>query len=257
MRVCVLVAAIVWTHAIACAATTLPKVLIIGDSISMRYMEPLALRVQDKAEVVHNEGNAAHTRNGVEQLEAWLGDTKWEVIHFNFGLHDIKYVDHAGGDVASEEAGRLQVPLDDYRKNLTKIAERLKATGAKIIFATTTPFPETARRPMRSPADLQAYNEVALEVMKAQGIEVNDLHGVALPHLAKWQRRDNVHFIATGYNGLADAVAQAVLGALGMEYVKPAPVRKPKVIPQHPASDTVPKTAVPEHEHAVEPGGQA
>ena len=77
---------------------------------------------------------------GAEQIEKWLGDGKWDVIHFNFGLHDLKFVDEKGMNT-SPEKGKLQVPIEDYKKNLDALVSRMKKTGAKLIFATTTPVP--------------------------------------------------------------------------------------------------------------------
>ena len=73
------------------AESGLPKALIIGDSISNGYTPPLQEIMKDKAVVLHHPGNAAHTANGVAKLDEWLGDTQWDVSHFNFGLHDRKY----------------------------------------------------------------------------------------------------------------------------------------------------------------------
>jgi len=67
----------------------LPKVLIIGDSISIGYTPPLTEMLRGKAEVVHNPGNATHSAYGLKNLDAWLGDAKWDVIQFNHGLHDL------------------------------------------------------------------------------------------------------------------------------------------------------------------------
>ena len=110
------------------AASDLPRVLIIGDSISIGYMDPLVEILKGKAVVDHNEGNAQHSGYGLENLDAWLGTTHWDVIHFNFGLHDLKYVDDSGKNVKSKEAGHLQVSVVQYRKNLERIVKRLKKT---------------------------------------------------------------------------------------------------------------------------------
>ena len=77
--------------------------------------------------------------HGLAHLEAWLGDASWDVIHFNHGLHDLKYVDAQGKNTRSKEDGHIQIPLESYGENLEKIAKRLKQTGAHLIFATTTP----------------------------------------------------------------------------------------------------------------------
>ena len=69
----------------------LPRVLIIGDSISIGYQVPLREALKAKANVHRPPTNCGPTSRGVEQIDAWLGDGKWDVIHFNFGLHDVRH----------------------------------------------------------------------------------------------------------------------------------------------------------------------
>src|SRR5260221_7460827 len=67
----------------------LPRVLLIGDSISMGYTLPVRELLQGKANVHRIPENGSSTPVGVAKLKAWLGDGKWDVIHFNWGLHDL------------------------------------------------------------------------------------------------------------------------------------------------------------------------
>ena len=60
------------------------------------------------------------TEVGLEKMTAWLGDGKWDVIHFNFGLHDAKY--------SSETT--LRATREQYADNLRKLIAEMKATGA-------------------------------------------------------------------------------------------------------------------------------
>lgn len=192
----------------------LPKVLIIGDSISIGYMEPLAELLSEVAELEHNSGNAQHSRYGLDNLDQWLGDTEWAVIHFNHGLHDLKYVDDQGKNVSSKEEGHIQIPLHQYAKNMEAIAQRLKASGAHLIFATTTPYPADPEGPLREKDDAARYNKVALEIMSRNGIQINDLYMFALPQLEQIQRPRNVHFTEAGSRVLAEEVARHIREAL-------------------------------------------
>jgi len=203
------------TEAAPEAAADLPKVLVIGDSISIGYMEPLQEILKGEALVVHNPGNAAHSRNGLANLEQWLGEEKWDVVHFNHGLHDLKYVDSEGKNTRSRETGHVQIPLDEYERNMEGLVARLERTGAKLIFATTTPFPEGVEGPLREPEEVAKYNEAALGVMKKHGVAVDDLHGFCLPRLAELQRPNNVHFTPEGSRALAQEAAKHIRAALG------------------------------------------
>ncbi len=189
----------------------LPRVLLIGDSISIGYTLPVRARLAGKANVHRPRMNSGPTTRGLEHLESWLGAGKWDVIHFNFGLHDLKYMDDKG-TLVEVEKGRQQVPVDQYAANLDKIAARLKQTGAKVIFATTTPVPDGAKG--RIPADVVKYNEAALAVMKRHDIAIDDLYGFALPRLQEIQRPKDVHFTPAGSGKLAQEVVRHITAAL-------------------------------------------
>jgi acyl-CoA thioesterase-1 len=180
----------------------LPRVLLIGDSISMGYTEPVRRILAGKFNVHRIPENGGTTTRGVTNLEKWLGAGRWDVIHFNFGLHDIRIMD----------GGEHQVSLADYEANLRKVVERLKKTGARLIWASTTPVPEGKLNPVRRIADVPAFNQAALRVMRDNSIEVDDLYTLALAQLGKIQRPANVHFTDDGYEVLARQVAAAIAG---------------------------------------------
>lgn len=183
----------------------LPRVLLIGDSISIGYTLPVRKLLDGKANLHRIPANGGPTTRGLAGLDKWLGTGHWDVIHFNFGLHDLKFMD----------TGHQQVSLADYRANLEKIAGRLEKTGAKLIFATTTPVPYAdSLSPKRIPEDVVEYNRVALEVMSGHGIPIDDLYGFALPRLAKIQRPANVHYTGAGYETLAHQVAGSIESVL-------------------------------------------
>src|SRR5579862_6853691 len=71
----------------------LPRVLLIGDSISIGYTLPVRALLKGRANVVRPPLNCGMTDRGLKHLDEWLGSNHWDVIHFNFGLHDLKYLD--------------------------------------------------------------------------------------------------------------------------------------------------------------------
>jgi acyl-CoA thioesterase-1 len=189
----------------------LPRVLLIGDSISMGYTVPVRKRLEGKANVHRPAENCGPTTRGIKQIDTWLGDGKWDVIHFNFGLHDLKYVDDKGMLIETDK-GRQQVPIEEYEKNLRILVALLKKTKAKLIWCATTPVPPGA--PGRVAGDEVKYNEAAAKVMKEEGVDVNDLHAYAKARPAKNQRAKDVHYTDAGYQQLADEVAKVVEGKL-------------------------------------------
>ena len=190
----------------------LPRVLLIGDSISMGYTLPVRKLLAGKANVHRPRANCGPTTRGLQFLDEWLGDGKWDVIHFNWGLHDLKYMDDRGRLVPVEK-GHQQVPIEQYAKNLEELVKRLKKTGAKLIWASTTPVPEGATG--RVKGDEVRYNAVAKKIMDRYGVAIDDLYAAALPRLAEIQRPKNVHFTPQGSEFLAKHVAESILEALG------------------------------------------
>ena len=133
----------------------------------------------------------------------------WDVIHFNFGLHDLKRIDPETGKGSNNPDDPYQASPERYEAQLREIVRSLQKTGAHLIFATTTPVP-TGVRPYRAPEDAVEYNRIAVGVMEKAGIEVNDLYGLALPYLATLQQPENVHFTKDGSYALSLAVVQSV-----------------------------------------------
>lgn len=185
-------------------APGLPRVLLIGDSISIGYTIPVRKLFAGKANIHRIEGNAGPSSNGVFLIETWLGKQKWDVIHFNFGLHDLKRLDD----------GKHQVPIESYERYLGLIVQRLKRTGARLIWATTTPVPEGKVSPPRVPADVAAYNTAAARVMKENGVPVDDLYTFASGRLGEIQIPVNVHFTPKGSELLGKQVALVIEQAL-------------------------------------------
>ena len=207
-------------------APNLPRVLLIGDSISIGYTPPTRALLKGKVNLARIPTNGGPTTRGLSELDKWLSKGKWDVIHFNWGLHDLKYIDDKAKLVAPPK-GKQQVPPTQYEKNLIELVTRLKKSGAKLIFATTTPVPQGAGG--RIKGDAAKYNAIAVKVMKAHGVTVNDLYSFILPKLKTHQRPRNVHFLPQGSQALASEVAANILGALGIRSTKAARAPQPLI----------------------------
>jgi len=195
------------------------RVLIIGDSISIGYTQLVRARLGDSAVVLRpmrSDGikaeNCEGTTKGVAEIDRWLtiNGGKFDIIHFNFGLHDLKRISPVTGQSSDNPEHPPQVNLDKYIEQLELIIARLQTTDSRLIFATTTPVPIGKMRPHREPDDVVRYNVAAVKLMKAQGIEVNDLYSFSLPRLTDLQRPSNVHFTRVGSKVLAAEVVKAI-----------------------------------------------
>lgn len=191
----------------------LPRVLLIGDSISMAYTLPVRRLLAGKANVHRPPENCFDSRRGAYRLEGWLRGARWNLVYFNFGLHDLKYLDEQGRYVSPAEGAQV-TPLPAYAENLREIARRLRRRATHVIFATTTPIPTGAIG--RVEGDERRYNEAAIRVMREEGIEVHDLCEIARARQSEIQRPHDVHFSKEGSEYLAEAIASRIEQALQM-----------------------------------------
>lgn len=176
----------------------LPRILLIGDSISRGYTQFVREGLKGKANVHRAPENCGPTANGLKKIEIWLGDGKWDLIHFNFGIHD-----------------RI-TPTAVYSSNLEKLISRLQKTGAKLVWANTTPPANANNHEKFSPEDCDRLNAAAAVVMQKHGITTDDLFTVIRPHLAELQNPNDVHFKDEGYQILGQKVAQEISKTLGL-----------------------------------------
>ena len=174
----------------------LPRVLLIGDSVSGGYTLATRKLLAGRANVHKAPENCGPTSNGLKKLDVWLGDNeKWDVIHFNFGIHD------------------RATPIADYTHRLEQLIERMQKTGAKLVWASSTPIPDDPEK-KQTAASIVDRNQAAAEVMHQHGIPIDDLFTAITPHLATMQNPHDVHFNATGYDFLGQQVATSIETAL-------------------------------------------
>lgn len=207
----------------------LPKVFLYGDSISIGYTEYVRACLKGKADVyrLHENGSSSHEfiqkmetfRKALFQPDLKGGwNFKWDVIHFNVGLHDLKYVANGKLDKVN---GILVSTLEVYENKLRENIKYLKTTypNAKLVFATTTVVPDGELG--RFKGDELKYNKVALKVMEEYPeITVYDLHDCSIPISKEYQDfPGSVHYKADGYRLLGIEVAKQIAGVLQVQAV--------------------------------------
>ena len=195
------------------ADPALPNVLILGDSISIAYTLPVREKLRGKANVFRpmrpdkQPDNCGDTPLGLAKLDQWLGDTRWDVIHFNWGLWDLCYRHPESKEQGNRDKvnGKVSTPPEDYERNLEKLVARLKATGATLVWASTTVVPDGEAG--RFVGDDVKYNAIAARVMERHQIpdQRSACHeqGVCTRHVRQ-ARRCSLHhrrFRKTGRTG--------------------------------------------------------
>lgn len=196
-----------------------PKVLIIGDSISMGYTSHIKKGLAGKAQVFHNPGNAQHSGFGVQKVKEWVGEGDWDVIQFNWGLWDLCYrsTDSPVQGGRDKINGQITNSIDVYRANLDSIVTIMKQeTKAKLIFITTSYVPEDEEG--RFYEDAMEYNDAAIEVMEKHGVQVLDIYDESASiHRNYGMGSDNVHFKKEGYQQLANVILPVLKKLLNIE----------------------------------------
>ncbi len=174
----------------------LPRVLLIGDSVSCSYTVSARKTLAGKANVHRAPANCGSTLwGGIKNIDVWLGDGQWDVIYFNFGIHDCR------------------TPIADYTQRLEQLVGRMKKTGAKLIWAATTPIPDIPSKKMTA-ASIVERNQAAAEIMKKQGVAVDDLFAFITPHLSAVGKPNDVHFRAEGNAMLGKRAAESIEAVL-------------------------------------------
>ncbi|MBO5939860.1 MAG: hypothetical protein J6R18_01515 [Kiritimatiellae bacterium] len=184
-------------------ASSLPEILLIGDSIRIGYCAATAEALKGKAEVRWPKGNCQNSQNILITLPRWKGlVASPAIVQFNCGHWDAACWDGDADAITS---------LEEYARNIRKIIHRLRRywPEAKIVFATTTPMNPDGRngRNARTTESIRRYNEVAVSVAKAEGIAVNDLFSTT----EKWPSSDfsdYCHFNKAAAKRLGKIVAE-------------------------------------------------
>ena len=193
-----------------------PKILIVGDSISLGYTPYVREDLQGIAEVYHNRGNAQHTGTGLDSIETWIGTKDWDIIQFNWGLWDLCYrhPDSKTQGNRDKVHGTITYELEDYGKNLDSIVQWMKAkSDAKLIFVTTTYVPENEAG--RYQEDAIRYNQLAKRIMEENGVVINDIYEASRRiHRHYGKDSGDVHYLPEGYRALAKEITDFLKGEM-------------------------------------------
>lgn len=188
---------------------TLPRVLLIGDSITSSYMEGVRQKLAGKANIdawITPTTQADKSLPGI--LEAITKEHTYSIIHFNLGLH-------------GWQKGRI--PEGQFEPLTRQMVKNLKndAPQAKLIWATITPVTEKVEKgqPVKGELNkeiqptIEQHNAMALKVMKEEGVAIDDLASLMLQHLPM-AAGDMFHWKKEGVNLMVAAVSESIAQAL-------------------------------------------
>jgi hypothetical protein len=173
----------------------LPRVLLIGDSVSRAYTQTVRSELAGKANVHRAPANCGPTATGVKKIDVWLGTGRWDVVHFNFGIHD------------------RATPLADYTARLEQLVDRIQRSSTQVVWASTTPIPDLPEKKYTAESIVER-NTAAAELMQRRKVAIDDLYAAVSPRLGELQNPDDVHFNARGNEFLGKHVASFLASRL-------------------------------------------
>ena len=177
------------------ASRNLPRVLLVGDSILSGYVNGVRSALNGKMNVTFWTSSYCVTSPGyLRLLSFYLDEAKYDVVHFNNGLHSLSTPD------ADWEKG--------LRAALTLI--RVKQPKAKIVWAAATPLKDPAKT-----VKSRALNAIADRVIaELGGVGKDDLFALMDPLDREKNWGDTYHFKKDAIVLQEKAVAEACLNAL-------------------------------------------
>ncbi len=178
------------------AKKDLPRVLLVGDSICNGYQGGVQKRLDGKVNVSYWVSSYCLTMPAYRKLlDVYLGEAKYDVVHFNNGLHS------------------LQTDPDTWAKSFKETLAFIRARQpqAKIVWCSSTPLKDP-----KLTAKAKRLNDLAEKVIaEVGGIAENDLFARLDPmdRAANWS--DTFHHKGPVREQEADWVAASVLNTLG------------------------------------------
>jgi len=175
----------------------LPRVLLIGDSITQGYYGKVADALKGKASVARlTTSKSIGDPALLAEVALVLGQCRFDVVHFNNGLHGWGFTE------------------EEYQKAFPALVATIRkhAPQAKLIWATITPMRQAGKLDViaENTKRVQARNKIAEEIVAREGIAVDDLYGLVKDHPEYWSP-DGVHFNAQGVVAQAEQATKWIV----------------------------------------------
>lgn len=186
------------------ADPSLPRVLLIGDSMLGSYGAEVIALLKGKANVDRWTTPQFVSDTLCSQLKTVISGVPYTLIHFNeAGLHSL----------SSD-----RVPTGQYEPRMDKFIKTMKefAPKARLIWANTTPVTVKGMPGMLDDtlaAIVVEHNNATAPLIKAYGIAIDDLYTLMMNHL-NLAKGDQWHWNAEGNSVMAKAVAASILKQL-------------------------------------------
>lgn len=174
----------------------LPRVLLVGDSITRAYQGFVRTMLKDKYYVDYLSTSYAidsplfHTL-----IESFAKDNRYDVIHFNHGLH---------GKHMTKEV---------YEEGVEKLLNSIKTEGCRIIVALTTITKTEGNVAINESwqSKIIERNAAALSIAEKHGYAVDDLYTLSVEMPNEFRSQDGTHYQDEGSQIFAKSVVNSIV----------------------------------------------
>ena len=178
-------------------AGDLPRVLLVGDSITRSYYPVVERILSGRLECARLTTSKCVTDPiFYKELDLLLSGYRFRIIHLNNGLHGMDYDDKT---------------YADHLPRAFRVIEN-HAKDCRLIWAQTTPMRNAADLTTFDPrtARIRERNRIACDLANARNVPVNDLFSLVADH-PEYYADDGVHFNEKGQAVLGERVASFII----------------------------------------------
>lgn len=183
------------------STTDKPRILFIGNSISVGYFQIVADRLKEAANCDHYAtSRSVEDPAFYKETKMAMGKYNHQIIHFNNGLHG------------------WHLNCEQYEKGLRKYVRFLmknKAKTCQLVYSLTTPYPSKEpdiKLDEKMNSVVLERNRIAIKVMSEYKISIVDLYNLVEPKLERYSiRKGDLHYKREGYELMAEKITKEIL----------------------------------------------
>jgi sialate O-acetylesterase len=184
---------------------SLPRVLLIGDSIMNGYSPFVVAALKGKATIVRMVAFGMIGRNDQDAAAfcAKLKDGDYALIHYNDGLHSLP----------------PRITDEQFGIGLSAMLKHLKTVTPHVIWATTTPAPDknNSLGPDSQNSTVITRNAMSVKIAADHAVPVNDLYKLVIDQRETLQGFANLHFTPEGSQKMGLQITQKIRETLGIK----------------------------------------
>ena len=172
----------------------LPRVLLVGDSITHNYQEKVRQLLKGVCYVDYiSTSYAIDTKMYNQLVYTFMTDSRYALIHFNHGLHGI------------------HLSKKSYKSRMNKLLSKMDK-DVKLILATSTVVYKEGNKRLDGAwmKRVRERNAAVQEIAEEKGCSVDDLYTVSVSIPKEYRYVDGTHYLQDGYAMLAEAVAECI-----------------------------------------------